>query len=72
MSGGTKAVSITQLQQLMVIFVGMFIAGYMAVKLLPAGIGLSDALMVAGKMGRTNVITTNFSWNDRYNIWSGV
>lgn len=72
MSGGTRAVSITQLQQLTVIFIGMFIAGFMAVKLLPDGIGLTDALMVAGKMGRTNVITTNFSWNDRYNIWSGL
>src|SRR6188474_2898938 len=44
----------------------------MAVKLLPDGIGFTDALMVAGKMGKTNVITTNFDWNDRYNIWSGV
>lgn len=72
MSGGTKAVSLTQLQQLIVIFIGMFLAGYMAVKLLPEGIGLTDALMVAGKSGKTNVITTNFSWNDRYNIWSGL
>ena len=72
MSGGTKAVSITQLQQLIVIFIGMFIAGFMAVKLLPEGIGLTDALMVAGKAGKTNVITSNFSWNDRYNIWSGL
>ncbi|MEO5673823.1 MAG: sodium:solute symporter [Chitinophagales bacterium] len=72
MSGGTKAVAITQLQQLAVIFIGMSIAGFMAVKLLPDGIGFTDALMVAGKMGKTNVITTDFSWNDRYNIWSGL
>ncbi|HYV91286.1 MAG TPA: sodium:solute symporter [Chitinophagales bacterium] len=72
MTGGTRAVSMTQLQQLLIIFIGMFIAGWMAVKLLPDGIGFTDALMVAGKMGKTNVITTNFDWNDRYNIWSGV
>jgi SSS family transporter len=71
-SGGSKAVSTTQLQQLLIIFIGMFIAGWMAVAMLPAGIGFSDALMVAGKMGKTNVITTNFDLNDRYNIWSGV
>lgn len=72
MLGGTKAVSFTQLQQLLVIFAGMFLAGIMVVKLLPDGIGFVDALQVAGKMEKTNVITTNFSWNDRYNIWSGL
>src|SRR4030095_543276 len=72
MSGGTKAVATTQMQQLLVIFIGMFIAGWMAVKLLPDGIGFTDSLILAGKMGKTNVITTGFSWNDRYNIWSGL
>nr|MBA2407642.1 sodium:solute symporter [Chitinophagales bacterium] len=72
MTGGTKAVSYTQLQQLLVIFIGMFLAGFMVVKLLPEGVGIVDALHVAGKMGKTNVITTDFSWNDRYNIWSGL
>ncbi|MEP7127920.1 MAG: sodium:solute symporter [Chitinophagales bacterium] len=72
MLGGTRAVSITQLQQLMVIFAGMFLAAVMVVRLLPEGVGFIDALQVAGKMGKTNVITTNFSWNDRYNIWSGL
>lgn len=71
-SGGSKAVSLTQLQQLFVIFTGMFVAGYMAVKLLPDGTGFTDALMVAGSMGKTHVITTGFDWNDRYNIWSGL
>lgn len=72
MLGGTKAVSFTQLQQLLVIFAGMFLAGVMVVRLLPEGVGFTDALHVAGNMGKTNVITTNFSWNDRYNIWSGL
>ncbi|MCY7411215.1 MAG: sodium:solute symporter [Chitinophagales bacterium] len=72
MSGGSKTVSTTQLQQLLVIFIGMFAAGWMAVRLLPEGIGFTDALTVAGKMGKTNVITTNFDLNDRYNIWSGL
>ncbi|MEO6168966.1 MAG: sodium:solute symporter, partial [Chitinophagales bacterium] len=72
MVGGTKAVSFTQMQQLLVIFAGMFLAGVMVVRLLPDGVGFIDALQVAGKMGKTNVITTNFSWSDRYNIWSGL
>ncbi|RPE08237.1 sodium:solute symporter [Chitinophaga lutea] len=70
--GGTKAVSYTQSLQLAIIFTGMFLAGWMVVHLLPKEIGFSDALHVAGKMGKLNVIVTDFSWTDRYNIWSGV
>ena len=72
MYGGTKAVSYTQSLQLGIIFAGMFLAGYMVVKLLPADIGFSDALHVSGKMGKLNVIVTDFDVKDRYNIWSGV
>ncbi len=72
MYGGTKAVSYTQSLQLAIIFSGMFLAGWMVVHLLPKEIGFSDALHVAGKMGKLNVIVTDFSWKDRYNIWSGV
>lgn len=72
MYGGTKAVSYTQSLQLGVIFAGMFLAGWMVMHLLPEGIGFSEALHVSGKMGRLNVIVTDFDWKDRYNIWSGV
>lgn len=71
-SGGTKAVSYTQLQQMSVIIIGMFIAGYMIVELMPDDIGFSDALTVAGVMGKLNVITTEFNLNDKYNMWSGI
>ncbi|HYC27818.1 MAG TPA: sodium:solute symporter, partial [Chitinophagaceae bacterium] len=76
-SGGAKAVAYTQQLQLVIIFVGMFIAGYMVVHLLPDGIGFFDALKVSGRADRLNVITTGdtgsgFNWSDRYNIWSGL
>jgi SSS family transporter len=76
-SGGAKAVAYTQQLQMIIIFLGMFIAAYMVVHLLPEGVGFVDALKVGGKMGRLNVITTGyengkFNWNDRYNIWSGL
>ncbi|MGN7722217.1 sodium:solute symporter [Chitinophaga sp. 22620] len=72
MYGGTKAVSYTQSLQLLIIFSGMFFAGWMVMHLLPNDIGFSEALHVSGKMGKLNVIVTDFDWNDRYNIWSGV
>lgn len=77
-SGGVKAVTYTQVQQLFIVFVGMFIAGYMIVHMLPEGIGFKDALHVAGKMGKLNVIETKIDvtssewWHDKYNLWSGL
>src|SRR5688572_4473920 len=77
-SGGAKAVAYTQQLQLIIIFTGMFLAGYMVVNLLPKDVGFIDSLQVSGKLGRLNVITTGFEkgngfdWGDKYNIWSGI
>lgn len=71
-AGGTKAVAYTQKQQFFIIFAGMFLAGYLVVKLLPGDVSFSDALHVSGKLGKLNVIVTDFDWKDKYNIWSGL
>jgi Na+/proline symporter len=71
-TGGTKAVAYTQKQQFFIIATGMFLAGYLVVRLLPAGVSFSDALHVSGKLGKLNVIVTDFNWKDKYNIWSGL
>lgn len=71
-SGGTKAISHTHVQQMMIVTVAMFVAGYMVVHLLPAEVGFVDALKIAGKAGRMNTIDFNFDPNSRYNIWSGI
>jgi len=76
-SGGAKAVAYTQQLQLIIIFVGMFVAGYCIVHYLPEGVGFTDALKVSGASGKLNVITTGisskgFDWKDKYNIISGV
>ncbi|WP_266202638.1 sodium:solute symporter [Pontibacter kalidii] len=72
MSGGTKAVSVTQKQQMAVMMGGMIVAGIMVVRYLPENVGLGDAVAVAGKMGKMNVVDFSFDWNDRYNFWSGL
>lgn len=77
MSGGAKAVAYTQQLQLIIIIGGMFLAGYLVVRLMPANIGFTDALKLAGGQGKMNIITTgvtnnHFDWKDKYNIWSGV
>ncbi len=71
-AGGTRAVAYTQTFQLVIIFAGMFLAGWMVVHLLPADIGFKQALQVSGKMDKLNVIVTKFDWKDKYNIWSGI
>jgi len=70
--GGTKAVSYTQLLQMSIIFLGMFLAGVVVVSLLPHGVGFTHALKLAGKLGRMNVIDWKFDASNRYNIWSGI
>ncbi|MBL0307781.1 MAG: sodium:solute symporter [Chitinophagaceae bacterium] len=77
MSGGAKAVAYTQQLQLLIIFTGMFLAGYMVVNMLPANVSFADALQVSGKLGKLNVITTGFengkfNWSDQYNLLSGL
>jgi SSS family transporter len=72
MFGGSKTISYTQLQQMFVVLIGMFLAGYMVVHLLPAEMGFVDTLKVAGKMGKLNVIDWKLDFNNRYNVWSGL
>ena len=76
-SGGAKAVAYTQQLQLFIIFGGLFLAGYLVVKMLPQDVGFTDALHLSGSLGKLNVITTgfengSFNWGDKYNIFSGV
>jgi len=71
-SGGSKAVSITQRYQMTVILAGMALAGIIAFTLLPADVSFFDSVRVAGELGKLNIVTTNFNWSDRYNIWSGL
>lgn len=70
--GGAKAVSYTQMLQMGIILIGLFMAAYMVVHLMPANVGFTDALHIAGKMGKLNAIDTTFDLQNRYNIWSGI
>jgi len=77
MSGGAKAVAHTQKLQMIIVFIALFLVGYLAVNLLPEAIGFAGALEKSGEMGKMNIITTGFTekgfdWKDKYNIWSGL
>ena len=71
-SGGTKAVTQTQKQQMAVMMGGMILAGIMVIYLLPSNVGFKDALHVAGKMGKLEMVDFSFDINERYTFWSGM
>jgi SSS family transporter len=78
-TGGAKAIAHTQKLQFLIILASMAIAGYLVVDNLPEGVSVGDALFVASKSGKLNVITGGmegktvlFDWKDKYNIWSGI
>ena len=71
-SGGTKAVTQTQKQQMAVMMGGMILAGILVLNMLPSNISFLDAVNVAGKMGKLNLVNFDFSLDDRYNFWTGT
>jgi Na+/proline symporter len=72
MMGGSKAISYTQMLQMSVVLAGMFLAAVLVIHQLPEEIGVHESLLIAGKMGKINLIDWKFDINNRYNIWSGI
>ena len=71
-SGGTKAVSVTQKQQMFIIMSGMFIAFYLILSYLPENITFGKALNIAGQNGKMDVVDFSFDLNNTYTCWSGM
>lgn len=71
-SGGTRAVNVTQKHQMVVIFFGMLVAFFLIVDKLPQDITFSKALDIAGASGKMEVLDFSFDLNNRYTFWSGI
>lgn len=71
-SGGTKAVSVTQKHQMAVIFGGMFIAFFLIISYLPEDITFSKALHIAAASEKMNILDFSFDFENRYTVWSGL
>ncbi len=71
-SGGIAAVTWTEFVQMIVMTAGIIAALLTVLWLLPAGVGFTDALAVAGAAGKLNALVWRFDPNDQYNVWSGV
>ena len=71
-TGGTRAVNITQKQQMGVIFGGMFLAFLMLLNFLPLEVGLDEALTIVGAQDKMNILDFSFDFDNRYTFWSGI
>ncbi len=71
-SGGSRAVSLTQKWQMGVIMIGMFVAFYYVLDSIPEGLNFSESVNMAGKLGKMEVVDTSFDLSNRYTIWTGI
>jgi Na+/proline symporter len=71
-SGGTKAVNVTQKQQMFVIMSGMFITFFLILHYLPNDMTFTSALHIAGANDKMNVVNFSFDPEEKYTFWSGI
>ncbi|WP_420581135.1 sodium:solute symporter [Reichenbachiella sp.] len=71
-SGGTKAVSLTQKHQMTVILIGMAIAFGYIIHYLSDYVTFPEALHIAGSLDKLNVVDFSFDFEKRYTVWSGI
>ena len=71
-SGGTKAVNVTQKQQMFVIMSGMFITFFLILHYLPNDMSFTSALHIAGANDKMNVVNFSFDPEEKYTFWSGI
>tara|TARA_B100000795_G_scaffold263296_1_gene242253 strand:+ start:31115 stop:32827 length:1713 start_codon:yes stop_codon:yes gene_type:complete len=71
-SGGTKAVSVTQKQQMGIIFAGMFLAFLLILNYLPLDITFTKAMEIAGASGKMEILDFSFDFDNKYTFWSGI
>ncbi|EDP70503.1 transporter, solute:sodium symporter (SSS) family protein [Flavobacteriales bacterium ALC-1] len=71
-SGGTKAVTVTQKQQMFVIFAGMLAALYIIINKFPSDVSFTDAIDIAGATGKMQILDFSFDLENRYTVWTGL
>ncbi|MQP25840.1 sodium:solute symporter [Flavobacterium sp. LMO8] len=71
-TGGTKAVNVTQKQQMFVIMSGMFIIFFYILANLPEEVDFSNVLHIAGANGKMDILDFSYNPETRYTFWSGI
>ena len=71
-SGGSRAVSLTQKWQMAIIMGGMFAAFYYILQAIPSDISFSKGVDIAGQLGKMEIIDLEVNPKNRYTLWSGL
>lgn len=71
-TGGTKAVNVTQKHQMFVIMSGMFIIFFYILANLPHEVNFSNVLHIAGANGKMDILDFSYNPETRYTFWSGI
>ncbi|NBL65137.1 sodium:solute symporter [Flavobacterium sp. NST-5] len=72
MTGGTKAVNVTHKQQMFIIMLGMFVAFFIILNLLPEEVSFNNALQIAGVNNKMEILDFSFDKEKRYTVWTGI
>jgi solute:Na+ symporter, SSS family len=72
MFGGVQAVTWTDVKQMVLIVVGLVAAIVVLVLALPDGVGIPQALRLAGATGRLQTFDFTFDLTNQYTFWSGT
>ena len=70
--GGTKAVNITQKQQMFVIFFGLFFVFFFIINNLPNELTMSKLIDYAKISNKMEILDFSLNPNNRYTFWSGI
>ncbi len=71
-TGGTKAVNVTQKQQMFVILTGMLVTFFWILYYLPNDMTFSNAMHIAGANDKMNIVNFSLDPEEKYTFWSGI
>lgn len=71
-TGGTKAVNVTQKQQMFVILSGMLITFFWILYYLPNDMNFTNAMQIAGANDKMNIVNFSLDPEEKYTFWSGI
>jgi Na+/proline symporter len=71
-TGGIKAITWADVQQMCMIFAALILSLIIAFHLMPKLVTVGDAIHLAGIAGRLNAIDFHWDLGNRYNVWSGL
>ena len=71
-TGGTKAVNITQKQQMFVIFLGLFFVFFFLIERYPDNLTVSKFLEYSRSSEKFKILDFSIDPNNRYTFWSGI